>query len=398
MKMCSNDNYAAHAAIWDWGGCDRSAEFEKWRQIAERFGKYVLIPFCALGECGAYMAEHGLDVTAFDITPEMIAEGKKRFGNLPELKLYTADITDFHFDGLQADFCFVSGDFGHIHTLGEVKQTLCCIGRQLREGGGLVIEAGAQITESRYTLPQTFYPKAQVYPDKKVWKVGDGRADAENNRFYISQKVYIEDAWENVEQFDHSFYLQNYTPEEWKNALTECGFDGIKTYDKDGSMIFEAAKKRTYPIADSEVLYLLRELPENSSSPRCVWLTENDGEIFNRHLCLCGKAPREDDFLRNIYKSGSARYCLLFENGLPVARGAVEPYSDGMWEAADFYTAREYRGRGLAKEILRHVAAEIIRRGKIVSCRTERGNTAMIKIMEHMGFQKDDNGGNKFEW
>ena len=52
----------------------------------------------------------------------------------------------------------------------------------------------------------------------------------------------------------------------------------------------------------------------------------------------------------------------VIENGLPVARGAVEPYSDGMWEAADIYTAREYRGRGLAKETLRHAAAEILDR------------------------------------
>ncbi len=252
--MCSNENYAAHAAIWDWGGYDRSAEFKKWRQIAERFGKQVLIPFCAIGECGAYLAEHGLEVTAFDITPQMIAEGKKRFGNMSALKLYTADITNFHFDGLQADFCFVSGDFGHIHTLGKVKQALSCIGRQLRGGGGLVIEAGAQITESRCTPPKIFYPKTQVYPDKKVWKVGGGRADAENNRFYISQTVCIENARGKIEQFDHSFYMQHYTREEWKSALTECGFDVTFIYDKDGSVIFEAAKKYTCPFSDNGVL------------------------------------------------------------------------------------------------------------------------------------------------
>lgn len=45
----------------------------------------VLIPMCALGQTGAYMAQKGFFVTAFDITKEMIDEGKKRFGSVENL-------------------------------------------------------------------------------------------------------------------------------------------------------------------------------------------------------------------------------------------------------------------------------------------------------------------------
>lgn len=244
-------NYSAHAAIWDWGGIDRTEDFEYWRRSAARYGSSILIPFCALGECGAYMARHGFEVTAFDITPEMIEEGKKRFGELDGLHLYEADVTNFHFDGLQADFCFIDGDFGHIHTLNGVKNALRCIFAALREGGGLVIETELPTDASSCTPPKTFYPKKRVYADRNVWKVGEGRTDAATGRRYISQTVYVEDDSGVVTQFDHSFYLQGYTRGEWLSALAECGFEVRCEYrgrghapwmNGDGELILEAVK------------------------------------------------------------------------------------------------------------------------------------------------------------
>lgn len=85
-------NYAKHAKVWDWGGVDNTPEYEFWGNCAARCGKNILIPMCALGEAGAYLAQHGFSVTAFDITPEMIEEGKKRFGALRGLQLWNGEI------------------------------------------------------------------------------------------------------------------------------------------------------------------------------------------------------------------------------------------------------------------------------------------------------------------
>lgn len=84
------DNYAKHAQFWDWSKLDydRTLDNEYWCKFAKKYANTVLIPMCALGEAGAYMAERGMNVTAFDITPEMITEGKKRYGNVPGLQLY----------------------------------------------------------------------------------------------------------------------------------------------------------------------------------------------------------------------------------------------------------------------------------------------------------------------
>ena len=75
-------NYARHAQYWDWSGHVRTGEHEHWLKYAIKYGKNVLIPMCVWGETGAYMAQRGMNVTAFDVTPEMVADGKKRFGDI----------------------------------------------------------------------------------------------------------------------------------------------------------------------------------------------------------------------------------------------------------------------------------------------------------------------------
>ncbi len=246
-------NYARHARYWDWGGQDRSTEHEYWLKYAEKYGKNVLLPMCALGETGAYMAKRGMSVTAFDVTQEMITEGNKRFGGLPGLRLCEGDVRNFRFDINPADFCFCT-DFGHLHTIEDVKKALVCINNHLRDGGCLVIKTALRIPGegSDYHPPKTFYPFTQVYPDIKVWKTGDTRDDAETGRCYISQTFCAEDKDGNVESFDHAFYLQKYYREDWLEAFMECGFDVSAESDDGGFRVFEtikstAAKKRYGP-------------------------------------------------------------------------------------------------------------------------------------------------------
>ena len=263
-------NYARHAKYWDWGGYDRSEEHEYWRKYASKYGKNVLIPMCAWGETGAYMARRGMSVTAFDITPEMVAEGKKRFGGVPGLWLCEGDVRDFRFDIEPADFCFCM-DFGHILAIEDVKKALVCINNHLRGGGCLVIETGLRVPgeKSDYHPLKTFQPLKQIYPGIKVWKTGDTRNDAETGRCYISQTFYAEYDNGNTESFGHAFYLQGYYREEWLASFKECGFDVTGEYSSreveswqsggDKFRIFEVvksmeAKKRYSPALSFDYL------------------------------------------------------------------------------------------------------------------------------------------------
>jgi len=250
-------NYAKHAQYWNWSGHDNTAEHEYWLNYAGKYGKNILIPMCAWGETGAYMARKGFNVTAFDITPEMIAEGKKHYGDIVGLNLFEGDIRNFKFDIAPVDFCY-SMDFGHLLTIEDIKKALVCINNHLRDGGGLVIETSLPPIES-YSWPlQTFTPPKQIYPGFKVWKTSEGRIDAKTARNYISQKFYVEDENGNTKSFDHAFYLQNYSREEWLAALKKCGFDVVKESGSreveswqsgDGLLIIEAVKHKITGIA-----------------------------------------------------------------------------------------------------------------------------------------------------
>ena len=114
------------------------------------------------------------------------------------------------------------------------------------------------------------------------------------------------------------------------------------------------------------------------------WLTESDYEKFNAHLLLVGQGTISQEKFHDFYKF--ARYCLLYHEGLPVARGAIEPYSENAWEAADIRTAKEYRCKGYAKEIMRFLSQYIIDHGKTATCRTEEDNVAMQKVIKSIGY------------
>jgi len=91
-----------------------------------------------------------------------------------------------------------------------------------------------------------------VYPDRRVWKTGDGRTEAETGRHYITQTFYAEHENGRVESFGHAFYLQLYSREAWLAALKECGFEIKGEYanrekepwrEGDGLLIIEAVKR-----------------------------------------------------------------------------------------------------------------------------------------------------------
>ena len=78
----------------------------------------------------------------------------------------------------------------------------------------------------------------------------------------------------------------------------------------------------------AEIIYQLRQYTGAPHRSSIVWLGENEMGKFNEHLVLVGQQPGKDEWLKEIYQAGIARYCLLYHDGLPVARGAVEPLND----------------------------------------------------------------------
>ena len=224
------EDYAKHAAVWDWDGYDNSPEYSYWCDYARRFGKDVLIPMCALGQAGAYMANKGFTVTAFDITEEMIYEGQKRFGNVENLSLTVGDICDLHLNRKDFDFCFIATQ--DLHLLSDiemVQKAFVSIANHLRRGGCLVLELVLPSPNSQTFPTQIYHPRVPNYTDKKVWKEGKGYYDAVTQAHHIEQVVYIQDE-NGVDSFPYSVTLQYYERDEILTALANAGFTVTAEY------------------------------------------------------------------------------------------------------------------------------------------------------------------------
>jgi cyclopropane fatty-acyl-phospholipid synthase-like methyltransferase len=244
------NTYNNIAKVWDWDGYDNTPEYEYWCDYASQYGKKVLIPMCALGLGGAYLARHGFDVTAFDLSAEMIDEGRRRIGTIDNLSMQVADIRSFSFDNAPFDFTYIQ-DLHLLPSINDVKEALHAIHPQLRTGGGMVLELTLPHGESETYEKRVFYPRVPNYTDKKVWKEHEGYYDAETKTNHISQMVIIETD-SGIEKIPYVISLQYYDRALMLSALEDCGFDVKNEYknrDKepwregDHGWIVEAVKR-----------------------------------------------------------------------------------------------------------------------------------------------------------
>lgn len=248
----SSGNYAKHAFIWDLYAHDRSSEVACWQRLAQKYGQFALAAMAATGTIAAGLAERGLEVTAVDITPEMVAEGKQKHGTMPNLHFVEGDICALQLEMGPYDFAFVgTTSFHHLQTAELRMAALNSLGRNLRPGGALALELWYPGSQSWASPERVFEPPQALDPSIKVWKKGRTEYYADRRLVTIAQEVFIERDGK-LEQFPHAFDLQLFERETLVAELSKAGFDLVAeygSYDLDawtpesGKWIVEAVRK-----------------------------------------------------------------------------------------------------------------------------------------------------------
>ena len=138
---------------------------------------------------------------------------------------------------------------------------------------------------------------------------------------------------------------------------------------------------------DSEILFRYMEgtLPSFPYA-QIRWLGSDERRLFNAHLRLCGQNTLSIQKWNGIMKTG-VRYCGLFVDNKMAARVCIEKLTNRYWEISDVRVAKEYRDRGYATAICSFVANEILSSNRIPTIRTEKDNTAMLKVIQKLKFQ-----------
>jgi demethylmenaquinone methyltransferase/2-methoxy-6-polyprenyl-1,4-benzoquinol methylase len=106
------------------------------RAVAPRPGQRILDLAAGTGASSVALARSGADVVAADFSPGMIAEGRRRHGDLPNLTFHEADATALPFEDDSFDTVTIS--FG-LRNVASPRVALAEMLRVAKPGGRLVI-------------------------------------------------------------------------------------------------------------------------------------------------------------------------------------------------------------------------------------------------------------------
>jgi ubiquinone/menaquinone biosynthesis C-methylase UbiE len=229
------DLYADWAQVYDWFYPDRDSESLFWAQRAAAHGQCVLDLMCGTAEVSLGLARRGLKVLAVDRSPAMLAVASTRLSAAADhparsLELAQGDACAIPASGEQVDFVLVGGG-GSFNHLGDEKasQALAEMNRVLRPGGGLGLELANPYLLVEIDPQRTFGPLRCPPPGERLERSVEMRHDPATGAAYIHQVTRYERAERRVE-FEESFSLQLWTPQEIAGKLEKVGFRELAFY------------------------------------------------------------------------------------------------------------------------------------------------------------------------
>jgi demethylmenaquinone methyltransferase/2-methoxy-6-polyprenyl-1,4-benzoquinol methylase len=117
-------------------GNDRLWRIATRRAVAPRAGERILDLAAGTGASSVSLARSGAQVVAADFSPGMIAEGRRRHGDVPGLSFAPANATDLPF--VDDEFDAVTMSFG-LRNVDEPRKALAELYRVTKPGGRVVI-------------------------------------------------------------------------------------------------------------------------------------------------------------------------------------------------------------------------------------------------------------------
>jgi demethylmenaquinone methyltransferase/2-methoxy-6-polyprenyl-1,4-benzoquinol methylase len=117
-------------------GNDRFWRVATLRAVAPRRGERILDLAAGTGTSSMAFVPSGAHVVAADFSRGMIAEGRRRHGNVPNLEFVQADATDLPFQ--DAEFDAVTMSFG-LRNVNDPRRALRELRRVTKPGGRIVV-------------------------------------------------------------------------------------------------------------------------------------------------------------------------------------------------------------------------------------------------------------------
>jgi SAM-dependent methyltransferase len=197
--------------------------------LLERLGnpRSVLEPGCGSGRMLGPLAQRGVDVTGFDLSPAMIDLARARLGDSGHVLV--ADMTDFDlartFDGA---VCPIN-TLQHL-TPDGLGRHLECMVRHLESGGRYLAQVGLMDAES-YDPAAAHHAEASRGETKLRWEWGDVEMDFERGISRQRSRIEVLEGPRAGDVVEDIHDMTLWMPETWARAVGASPLTQVATYD-----------------------------------------------------------------------------------------------------------------------------------------------------------------------
>ena len=229
------DLYANWARVYDYFRPARLREIEFWTRLALAYGRRLLDLMCGTAEVSLGLARCGHRVLGVDLSPAMLAVGARRLASAADyparsLLLVQGDASSIPALDDEIDFALVGGSGSFNHLDDDLAATalggLC---RVLRPGGALGMELVNPYLLQELPSVRSFGPFRPTPPGVRVRRTVSTRSEGAAGLFHIRQATsYDIDGVRG--EFEESFALRLWEPEDVRSLLKGAGFAGVQFY------------------------------------------------------------------------------------------------------------------------------------------------------------------------
>lgn len=217
--------YANFAAVYD--RLMQDVPYDRWvenlEELFRRFGiagKRVLDLGCGTGNVAIPLAKKGYQVTALDLSPEMLdlAEHKAREAGV-KITFTCQDMRELDIPGEIDLVISMCDSMNYLLTAGELQQVLAKAAGVLRDGGWLVFDLN-----SAYKIERIFGDNTYTLLDEDVAYIWENDYDPPERICNMQLTFFVQKANGLYERFAEHHRERAYTVDEVHQALKAAGF------------------------------------------------------------------------------------------------------------------------------------------------------------------------------
>lgn len=225
------DNYSKFANLYDRLMAD-DFDYEKWFEYLDKIFKLyekpknVLEMACGTGSLSYYFAKAGYDLTAFDLSEEMLSIAYNKLSNFDNIKLLQLDMRDFNINEKFDSIIATCDSINYIIESSDLLKTFTNAYNHLNDNGVFIFDIN-----SYYKLKHIIGRNTFVEDQDDIFYIWENYYDNDRDvcEFYLT--FFSSEDGNSYSRFDEVHMERAYKVKEIEELLREAGFRDIKPYD-----------------------------------------------------------------------------------------------------------------------------------------------------------------------